>query len=135
IPSAYFMKSTLPLPFNTFWQAGYEGSDHINRAQQKLSMNESTGHLHNAFDDYSLLQQFGIKTVRESIGWRLVEVNNEFNFSSVEPRARAAQALGIQIGWTFCHYGWPEDVDVYSPEFVTRFARFCRATAEFLAPF
>lgn len=129
------MKSTPPLPFNTFWQAGYEGSDHINRAQQKLSMNESTGHLHNAFDDYSLLQQFGIKTVRESIGWRLVEVNNEFNFSSVEPRARAAQALGIQIGWTFCHYGWPEDVDVYSPEFVTRFARFCRATAEFLAPF
>lgn len=122
-------------PFDTFWQAGYEGSDHINRAQKALSMNHSTGHLNKAFDDYALLQQFGIKTVRESIGWRLVEINNEFDFSSVESRARAAQALGIQICWTFCHYGWPEDIDVYSPEFITRFARFCRAAAEFLAPY
>ncbi|MCL1089021.1 NAD(P)-binding protein [Shewanella profunda] len=122
-------------PFATFWQAGYEGADHINRAQKPLSMNQSTGHLTQVFDDYLLLQQFGIRTVRESIGWRLTEINNEFDFSSIEPRARAAQQLGIQICWTFCHYGWPEDIDIYSAEFITRFARFCRAAAEFLAPF
>lgn len=128
--------SNLPSPlFYTFWQAGYEGADHINRAQKALSMNQSTGHLNSVFDDYSMLQQFGIKTVRESIGWRLTEVNNEFDFSSVISRATAAQKLGIQICWTFCHYGWPDDVDVYAPEFITRFARFCRAAAEFLAPF
>jgi protoporphyrinogen oxidase/glycosyltransferase involved in cell wall biosynthesis len=122
-------------PFSTFWQAGYEGSDHINRAQKTLSMNQSTGHLGKAFEDYSMLKQFGIKTIRESIGWRLAEANNGFDFSFVEPRARAAQELGIQVCWTFCHYGWPEDVDVYSPEFIARFARFCRAAAEFLAPY
>ncbi|EGM77359.1 protoporphyrinogen oxidase [Rheinheimera sp. A13L] len=129
------MKASADDPFVTFWQGGYEGADHINRAQKALSMNQSTGHSGNAFDDYVLLQKFGIRTVRESIGWRLTEINNEFDFSSVEPRARAAQQLGLQICWTFCHYGWPEDIDVYSAEFITRFARFCRAAAEFLAPF
>ncbi|QJR81681.1 NAD(P)-binding protein [Alteromonas pelagimontana] len=129
------MKGSSDDPFNTFWQAGYEGADHINRAQQALSMNQSTGHLTQAFDDYLLLQQFGIRTVRESIGWRLVEMNGEFDFSIIEQRARAAQQLGIQICWTFCHYGWPEEIDVYSPQFITRFARFCHAAAEFLAPF
>jgi hypothetical protein len=73
-------------PFSTFWQAGYEGSDHINRAQKTLSMNQSTGHLGKAFEDYSMLKQFGIKTIRESIGWRLAEANNGFDFSFVEPR-------------------------------------------------
>ena len=125
----------LSAPFQTFWQAGYEGSDHVNRAQKPLSMNESTGHFAQAKEDYVLLNEFGIKTVRESIGWRLVERNGEFDFSSLEVRARAAQELGIQVCWTLCHYGWPDDVDAYSPEFVTRFARFCGAVAEFLQPF
>lgn len=129
------MPSRQEQPFSSFWQAGYEGSDHINRAQKALSMNESTGHLHKVYEDYALLQQFNIHTVRESIGWRLVEKNGAFDFSSVEHRARAAQELGLQICWTFCHYGWPDDVDVYSPEFITRFARFCRAAAQFLAPY
>jgi UDP-galactopyranose mutase len=122
-------------PFNTFWQAGYEGADHITRAGQSLSMNQSTGHLKQAHADYALLHQFGIKTVRESLGWRLAEKELHFDFSSLLPRLHAAQELGIQICWTFCHYGWPDDVDVYAPDFATRFARFCRAAAEFLAPF
>lgn len=122
-------------PFNTFWQAGYEGADHITREQKPLSMNQSTGHLTKAYEDYALLNQFGIKTVRESMGWRLVESNGQFDFSSVLSRVQAAQELGVQICWTLCHYGWPDDVDIYSPEFVTRFARFCRAAAEFLAPY
>jgi UDP-galactopyranose mutase len=129
------MNSYSSSPFNTFWQAGYEGADHINRAEVALSMNQSTGHMDKVFEDYLLLQKFGIKTVRESIGWRLTEKDNVFDFSSIEPRARAAQKLRIQICWTFCHYGWPEDVDVYAPEFITRFARFCRAAAKFLEPF
>ena len=121
--------------FRSFWQAGYEGADHINRHQQALSLNEATGHLDRVRADYELLAQFGMRTVRESVGWRLTEVDGRYDFSSVEPRARIAQELGIQICWTFCHYGCPDDLDLFSPEFVSRFARFCEATAKFLAPF
>ena len=54
----------------SYWQAGYEGADHINNANRALSMNELTEHMHQARDDYLLLDKFGIKTVRESVGWR-----------------------------------------------------------------
>lgn len=122
-------------PFATFWQAGYEGADHVNHAGRPQDMNRVTGHLDRARDDYALLQQFGIQTVRESIGWRLVERDGMFDFSILDARLRAAQELGLQICWTFCHYGWPDDVDVYGPDFVPRFARYCRAAAEYLAPY
>ncbi|NYE60149.1 protoporphyrinogen oxidase/glycosyltransferase involved in cell wall biosynthesis [Duganella sp. 1224] len=122
-------------PFATFWQAGYEGADHVNHAGRALDMNLVTGHQQRARDDYALLAQFGIRTVRESIGWRLVERDGRFDFSILDARLHAAREFNLQICWTFCHYGWPDDVDVYGPDFVPRFARFCRAAAAYLAPY
>ena len=122
-------------PFLTYWQSGYEGADHINHGGTPLDMNHANGHQQRALEDYRLLKQFGIRTVRESIGWRLVEKDGRFDFSILEARVLAAQALGIQICWTLLHYGWPQDLDVYGDQFVPRFARYCRAVAEFLKPF
>ena len=121
-------------PFATFWQAGYEGADHVNHAGQPQDMNRVTGHLQRAHDDYALLARFGIRTVRESIGWRLVEHGGQFDFSPLLPRLEAARELGLQSCWTFCHYGWPDDVDIYGADFVPRFVRFCQTCARFLAP-
>jgi hypothetical protein len=39
----------------------------------------------------------------------------------------------MQIIWTLCHYGWPDDLDIFSSAFVARFARYCAATARFIA--
>ena len=122
-------------PFATFWQAGYEGADHINHAGRELDMNRINGHLERAREDYAALSRFGIRTVRESIGWRLAERDGKFDFSFLDSRLNAAREFGLQICWTFCHYGWPLDIDIYGPEFVPRFARFCRAAAEYLAPY
>jgi UDP-galactopyranose mutase len=122
-------------PFASFWQGGYEGADHINHGGRPLDMNAANEHVTRARADYLLLREFGITTVRESIGWRLVERDGVFDFSVLDARLQAAKELGIQICWTFCHYGWPAEIDVYAPEFVTRFARFCRAAAEYLAPY
>ncbi|MFN7834785.1 MAG: NAD(P)-binding protein [Burkholderiaceae bacterium] len=124
-----------PLRFNSFWQAGYEGADHLNAGGRLLSMNDATGHAARAREDYRLLADFGIRTVRESVGWRLVERDGAFDFSSLETRAAAARDLGIQICWTFLHYGWPADIDFYSSTFIGRFARFCRRTTRFLEKF
>jgi UDP-galactopyranose mutase len=122
-------------PFLSFWQAGYEGADHINHAGHAQDMNVVTGHLARTREDYERLAEFGIRTVRESIGWRLVEKDGVLDFSIIEERARVAQELGLQSCWTFCHYGLPDDVDLYAPEFIERFARYCRAAAQFLAPY
>jgi protoporphyrinogen oxidase len=121
-------------PFFTFWQAGYEGADHVNHGGRPLDMNAACDHLQRAREDYALLHEFGIRTVRESAGWRLCERDGQFDFSSLDSRLRAAQELGLQICWTFCHYGWPDDVDVYGEEFVPRFVRYCTELAKYLKP-
>lgn len=41
----------------------------------------------------------------------------------------AAQDTGIQVIWDLCHYGWPDDLDIFRPEFVKRFSSFARAFA------
>ena len=122
------------LPFSSFWQAGYEGADHINTAGQRLVMDALTGHQTRFYSDYLALQHFGIRTVRESIGWRQAEEDPERTFATLRAKMEAAQELGIQINWTFCHYGWPDDVDLFSDNFVPRFAAFCQRVAAFLAP-
>ncbi|MBS6435522.1 NAD(P)-binding protein [Pantoea sp.] len=122
------------LPFSSFWQAGYEGADHINTAGQRLVMDALTGHQTRFRNDYLALQHFGIRTVRESIGWRQAEEDPERTFATLQGKMQAAQELGIQINWTLCHYGWPEDVDLFSDNFVPRFAAFCQRVAAFLAP-
>ena len=121
--------------FLSYWQAGYEGADHISHTGRPLCMNDATRHTDQAYDDYLLLKEFGIRTVRESVGWRSVEKNGRFDFSSVQPRAEAARKLGLQVIWTLCHYGWPDDVDVYSPAFIDRFYRYCRRAVHFLESF
>ena len=45
---------------------------------------------------------------------------------------KAANDHGIQLIWTLCHYGWPEEIDVFSTVFVDRFARFCGNVARFI---
>lgn len=122
------------MPFKSFWQAGYEGADHINPLGQRLSMNDINGHQERALEDYALLKNFGIHTVRESAGWRLSEMGQTYDFSAVMSRMQAARENDIQISWTLCHYGWPEDISLFSPDFVPRFSAFCGEIARLLAP-
>lgn len=120
--------------FRSFWQAGYEGADFVTRQGNALSMNKLTGHDERHFADYRALAAFNIATVRESIGWRLIDKSDGYDFSSVTPRMISAKENGIQICWTICHYGWPTDINFFSPSFITRFAQLCSALATFLKP-
>ena len=113
--------------------AGYEGADHVNGAGRAIDMDALTEHGRQAHRDYERLREFGISTVRESIGWRLVERGGTFDFSLLEGRIEAARSCNIQILWTLCHFGWPDDADIFSDHWIGRFARFCDAVARFLS--
>ncbi|MBE5252529.1 NAD(P)-binding protein [Mixta mediterraneensis] len=121
-------------PFRSFWQAGYEGADHINPHGEALAMNNINAHQLRCSEDYAALKAFSMRTARESAGWRLCERGDNYDFSSVTQRMQAARQQGIQLSWTLCHYGWPEDVSLFSTDFVPRFAAFCGELARFLAP-
>lgn len=83
--------------------------------------------------DYSMLREVGIQVVRESVRWHLIERYGQFDFSTLDPMLRAANEHGVQVIWTLCHYGWPDDLELFSPQFVRRFVRFVGEVAKYIA--
>ncbi|MCW7536376.1 hypothetical protein OOT46_00720 [Aquabacterium sp. A7-Y] len=122
-------------PLASFWMAGFEGADHRNSRDQPLDMVRSTGHLDQLDADYRHLARWGLRTVRESIGWRLAEPQGgAIDLGRALQLARAAQHHGLQVLWTLMHYGMPADVDIFDDRFIPRFVRFAEAVARALKP-
>src|SRR4051812_6461751 len=118
--------------FDSFWIGGFEAATHVNRAGRRLDMIAATQHDRQIDLDYTNLTQMGIRTVRDAVRWHLIDHHGEYDFSSLAPMVAAAERHGIQVIWTLCHYGWPDDLDVFGPDFVPRFAAFASAVARFI---
>ena len=95
-------------------------------------MPQATQHDLQVSSDYELLQRFNIRTVRDGVCWPFMERAGRFDFSSVVPMLEAANQHQIQVIWTVFHYGYPDDLNIFSPAFVDRFARYCKALAHFI---
>ena len=119
--------------------AGFEGADHRNADGVALDMVGTTAHAERLDADYRALAERGVRTVRESIGWRLCEPEGcgRFDFGRACRMAQAAQRQGVQVLWTLMHYGVPPDVSLLDGSdacFRERFAAFAAAAADALAP-
>jgi beta-glucosidase/6-phospho-beta-glucosidase/beta-galactosidase len=122
-----------PGTFQSFFLGGFECSTHRLRSGRRLDLVRSTQHDEFAIRDYLLLQTHGIYTVREGLRWHLIEAEpGRFDFSSAEPIIRAARETGMQVIWDLWHYGWPDDIDIFAPQFIQRFKNFARAATELL---
>jgi polysaccharide biosynthesis protein PelF len=113
--------------FQSFFMGGFECSTHRRRAGSKrLDVTAATAHDRMAEADYRLLGGLGIRTVRDGFRWHRIETRPGFyDWSSMEPLLAAARNTQTQVIWDLLHYGWPDDIDILSPQFVDRFARFC----------
>lgn len=112
---------------------GFECSTHRNFQKRRVDVIEASRHDRFAEQDYERLLRFGMRTARDGVRWHLIEKKPySYNFSSLENQAAAAGKTGIQVIWDLFHYGYPDDLDIFSAEFVKRFAAFAAATAEFL---
>jgi beta-glucosidase/6-phospho-beta-glucosidase/beta-galactosidase len=119
--------------FDSFFMAGFECSSHRLREGTRLDLTHSTQHDTLAERDYRRVRNFNMRTVRDGIRWHLIETKPyHYNFSSVLPMIHAAQRAGVQVIWDIFHYGWPDDLDIFSTDFVTRFGRLARAFASLL---
>ena len=117
--------------FRSFWMAGFESATHITRAGVRLDMTAATQHDRFVDEDYARLAGIGIRSIRDTVRWHLIERSpGVYDFSSLDPMLRAAARHGIQVAWDLCHYGWPDGLDLFSPAFVDRFAGFSRAAAQ-----
>jgi beta-glucosidase/6-phospho-beta-glucosidase/beta-galactosidase len=116
--------------FASFFMGGFECSTHRRTDGERLDLIRMTEHDRLARDDYERLGTVGIRTVRDGLRWHLIETApNRYDWSSLTPLLAAARAADMQVIWDLCHYGWPDDLDIWSADFITRFARFAGAAA------
>lgn len=116
--------------FESFFLGGFECSAQRRKDGTRLDLIAATRHDVFAAQDYLALRRHGIHTVRDGVRWHLIERSaGQYDWSSFLPMLRAADDVGVQAVWDLCHYGWPDDIDIWSPQFVDRFARFAGALA------
>lgn len=113
---------------------GYECATHINSFGQRLDMIAGVQHDVQVEHDYQLLKTVGMHVARDGVRWHLIDRQGgaRYDWSSFAPMFQAAQRQRVQVIWDICHYGWPDDVDVFSRAFVNRFARFSRSLAQWI---
>lgn len=118
----------------SYWLAGFECSCHRRPDGRRLDLIGATRHDVHAAADYARLRRAGIRTARDGVRWHLVERSRgRYDMSSLLPMVRAARDAGVQVIWDLCHYGWPDGLDIFTPEFVDRFTEYARAVARVIA--
>ncbi len=120
--------------FPTFFLSGFECSNFLWKDGVRRNLVAETGHDRHAAEDYRILSSLGIAVAREGIPWPLVDRGGAYDFPMVDPYIEAMNASKITPIWDLCHYGYPDDLDPFSNAFTERFARYCRACAEYVMP-
>ncbi len=116
--------------FRSFFIGGFECSTHRLFQGKRLDLIAATQHDRFCESDYARLREIGISSTRDGVRWHLIETRPySYDFSSLIPMLRAARITGMQVIWDIFHYGWPDDLDIFSPEFLRRFGAFAREVA------
>jgi hypothetical protein len=119
--------------FNSFFLGGFECSTQVRRDGRRLDLLASTRHDVFVRRDYERLISRGLLSCRDGVPWYQVDASpGRYDWSRVVPMLCAARETGMQVAWDLLHFGWPDGVDPWTPEFIERFRRFARAFAKLL---
>jgi len=110
---------------------GFECSTHRLKSGRRLDEIDATRHDRFATEDYLRLRSQGMYAARDGIRWHLIEKSpGHYDFSSVLPMIAASQKTRMQIIWDLCHYGWPDFIDIFKPEFIESSRKLVKAFAQ-----
>lgn len=117
-------------PFRSLFLGGFECSSHRRVDGRRLDLLAATGHDQHALADYRALVRHGILAARDGLRWHRIEPEpGRYDWSSALPMLHVAREAGLQVIWDLCHYGWPDHLDIWSEDFVARFAAFAAEAA------
>ncbi|PZO67401.1 MAG: glycosyl transferase family 1 [Paracoccus denitrificans] len=120
-----------PSTFASFWLGGWECSTHRLASGKRLDMIDATGHDRFAVRDYRQLQDIGIRACRDGVRWHLIDQGGGgYDLSTAASAFDAARQTNTQVIWDLLHYGWPDGLDIWRPDFVNRFAAFAKAMGQ-----
>jgi len=112
------------MPGSSFVWGGFECTYALNKSK-RLDILALTRHDVLCREDYRLLKEMGITTVRE--GLSSSEIHKEqglYDFSRFEKMMRIAAEEGIKIVWDLNHFNFPEWLDPFSEEFALAFTEY-----------
>jgi beta-glucosidase/6-phospho-beta-glucosidase/beta-galactosidase len=119
--------------FRSFFFAGFECATGYNALGEWIDQVAATHHDKNADEDYKRLAEVGIYASREAIRWPLVDKGNgRYDFSSAAPFVEASRKYNVEVIWDLFHYGYPDDLDLFSEDFPKRFSDYCHAAAKYI---
>lgn len=119
---------------NSFFWAGFECSTQRRSDGVRLDLTASTGHDRQPLRDYELARQAGLGICRDGLRWfRIDQGGGRYDWSSADPMIEAAARAGVTVAWDLCHFGWPDDLDIWSDDFSRRLADFAVAASERIA--
>lgn len=119
--------------FPGFVWGGFEGATHRRADRKRVDSVAGSGHDRWAGLDHALLRSIGIRMVRESLRWHLIEATpGRYDWDSARAQVQAALSNGMAVAWGLCHWGVPDHLDVMAPDWPRRFADFTHAAALWL---
>ena len=119
--------------FRSFFLAGFESATGFNMHRQWIDQIAATQHDRFVDEDYARLRRRGLRAARDAIRWPLVDRRGRYDFSTVLRLVQAGRRHGVEIIYDLFHYGYPQDVDLFSEEFPARFGEYCYAAARFVS--
>ncbi len=122
---------TQPWLFGSLFLGGFECSTHLTTEGHRLDIIAATQHDQQARDDYALCRSVGIRAVRESARWPILDQSGQVNLTLIRRLAQYGRQEGLTLIWDLMHYGYPADLDPFGQpeEFIARFAAFAGAVA------
>lgn len=115
--------------FQSFYWAGFECATGKNMHGEWIDQIEATEHDLRADDDYALVSELGIHTIREAVRWPLVDRGGGYDFSPIDAFVHAARRHRMEVVWDLFHYGFPEDTDPFDARFPDRLSRYAAEVA------
>ena len=111
--------------------AGFECSSHRRSDGARVDIIAATHHDRLVYEDFRLVARHGMTTVREGARWHIIEAERGlYDWTSIDVMVDAAQRAGVSIIWDLLHFGLPDWVNPFHPDFPRIFEEFAIRFAE-----
>lgn len=116
--------------FESFFLGGFECACQRLESGRRLDLLAATRHDVLAAADFARLRALGLSGGRDGVPWVRAERSRGcYDWSWASTLVRAAADQRVRIIWDLMHFGWPDDVDVFSSRFIERFSAYAAAFA------
>jgi len=119
--------------FKSFFMGGFECAAPLAENKKRIDLLAESKHDVYCREDYRLLKDIGIATVREGLVWSKIDLGNGvYNFERFEKMMAIGEEEGIEQIWDLNHFDFPERFDPFHESFVQAFAQYAKRAVKLM---